>query len=378
MSDSRTAKPCAFQKSPEYSKTEHEMTRAQWRCLVDQADHVLRGSRLKYVSPYISETDFELKYDDGTSQSLNEYYKKCDDKVPQEQVLHWIRQLLYVFNFLHQNDILHGEIVPEALRVDSEGNIRVSNFKLYCKYTQSAITIPAHIMDYFPINVAIEYTQASDVYSLGKVFLYLLCQRSPLKLHRYEIHSMPFYWLIRNMTRTDPAERLVLRDLPTHLLDGEEESMRLVEVSEIPPLSTYQVRDLISQVPLADSLDKLSADYEFIRRNGKPHERLYGNMLDMLRKANDKCPLPKFPEQDRAEARKVGTESLKSALLYQKTGLYAYAKYCYCRALLAYHIAGGLRGQIRPWEEEARHYREVRSGKLVCYANLSDLNKRSL
>lgn len=313
--------------------------------------------------------NWQVTWDISDSTNLEMYMK--NELVTPMQIQHWFKQLLYSVDSLHRRGIYHGDIRPSALRVDAEGNIRL--LKIGFSSTGSEITDP--YLEYVPPEGSDTFTESSDVYSLGKVFLFLLHGEKSDELNRYEFNSMPVYSLIRNMTRKNPDKRLRLRDLPADFFNNEIESKLPAIVSEAAPPATWRVRELISKLPISDIASKLRSDYAFLARNQSSTANLYPGMIDLLAAFCEKtAKLPKVHRDDKAGARNAGSAALKAALLYQKTGLYDYAKYCYCRSLLAYHLAGGPEGT---GEEALRHYQEVRGGKLVSYANLSELQQRS-
>jgi len=294
-------------------------------------------------------------------------YRKA---ISPDQCLYIVKQAVFALFRLHEMDILHGNICPDTVRITSSGNLLLAGINFQdrctgneCTDLESQYRAPDYI-----------YTRASDVYSLGKVFLYMLNGKAHSNIHKTEFHSMALYRLIRDMTEQDSEKRLQLKSLSREFLGRE--CGRLVETAAVPSPDLEEIGDVVRMLLEEDSSipEKLQSDYNFMHTNNLL-SKLYGEMVRLLDSLSAKDAVTyKSAEVDQTEARQAGSSSLKSALLYQKTKLYSYAKYCYCRALLAYHLAGDLESE---GEKGLRHYWEVRSGKAVCYANLMELVGRT-
>jgi serine/threonine protein kinase len=259
--------------------------------------------------------------------------------------------------------------------VDCEGDILLAGVQFGYELTGNETTELG--MDYQAPEAYSSYTEASDVYSLGKVFLYIATAGAAADIQRVEFRSLPVYQLIRKMTEKDPTKRLQLNQYSHDFISAETHS--LAETATIPSPSFHQIRLLIRSLPNKDliSITKMmSSDYDFLLRTRNPLARLYEQLVSLLESIkNDRESSVKLTESEQSEARKAGLSALKAALLYQQTKLYDYAKYCYSRALLAYYLAGEL---VEGGNGDIQHYLEVRRGKAACYASLSELAAREI
>jgi hypothetical protein len=157
------------------------------------------------------------------------------------------------------------------------------------------------------------------------------------------------------------------------------ETDSIAETAAIPSPTFHEICSLIRSLSNKDlkSITKMmKSDYDFLLRMRNPLSSLYEQLVSLLESIkNDEQSSLKLTESEQSEARKAGTSTLNAALLYQQTKLYDCAKYCYSRALLAYHLAG----ELADGENEGmQHYLEVRRGKAVCYASLAELEAREI
>lgn len=340
--------------------------------LQEKAEELSKAA-LNYVPAIVdisgTATQCRITWNLQDSVSLSEY---CE-RISARQCMHWVKQAVYALFRLHGMGILHGNISPDTVRITFSGDLLLAGIQFQYKSMGSEETDPE--FDYLPSDKT--YTQASDVYSLGKVFLYLVTGKAHLNIHKIEFQSISLYHLIRKMIVEDPEKRLQLKSLWEDFLPTEPEWGQLVETEAIPAPSVSEIRDLFEKLLEEDSdiPKKLHSDLDFMLRTNNPLSRLYERMIRLLNSlSKESQETDKLSKADQTEARKAGTNTLKSALLYQKTGLFPYAKYCYSRAILAYHLAEDL--EIGG-EEGRKHYWEVRSGKAVCYANLMELVERT-
>ena len=308
-----------------------------------------------------------------TSTPLSDYIHK--HKIHPIQSVHLMKQGMYALSSLHGLGVLHGNISPDTVRVDSDGDILLAGIQFQYELTGSEDTELR--MDYLAPEANSTYTEASDVYSLGKVFLYIATEGAIGNMQRVEFRSLSVYQLIQKMTEKDHTKRLQLKQYSHDFLRVEADS--IAETAAIPSPAFPQISSLLHSLADKDFksiTNKLKSDYDFLLRTRNPLSRLYEQLVALLKsiKKDEESSL-KLSESEQCEARKAGSSALKAALLYQQTKLYDYAKYCYSRALLAYHLAGEL---VEGESEGMQHYLEVRRGKAACYASLAELEAREI
>lgn len=119
------------------------------------------------------------------SKDLLEYLNNCSKPLTQSQLLKIAHQLATALHCLHSNGIVHLDVKPDNVLIDSSGNVVLSDFGLSESYDRKvrgkmklwkgslAYVSPeiAHLSEYDP--------EKSDVWSLG-VLLYMCVKREML------------------------------------------------------------------------------------------------------------------------------------------------------------------------------------------------------
>lgn len=342
---------------------------------------LLKNTRRPYIASILAvriiDESLEVQWDIEHSLTVEQYLTVHKRDLSPEQKLHWMKQLLFAVHRLHLEGILHGNISPASVRIDRDGNVLLCNFKFERRLTGNEDTAIGGYCTSLEANDA--YCAASEVYSLGRLFHYIACGSPDLRpLRCYEFFNMPLFFLIKKMTKKQPAKRILLEDISTEILTAEEGTKVLVKEMKVRPPCTREIVACIDRAIDQESngvVQKLHTDLDFLKRTRNPLHEMYQRINSVFEEiqAEKKTKIKKFPEQSKSEARKAGTEAMKAAVLYQKTGLKDYAIYTYCRALVAYCLAGSEQG---PDKESIRHYMDVRYGKIVCYNNLLDIISR--
>jgi serine/threonine-protein kinase len=98
---------------------------------------------------------------------------------------HAIKQAAAGLAYLHSEDVVHGDLKPTNLLVDSEGHIRVGDAGLSCLVDEMGLTTEPLLTRPLPYYYSPEQckgedpTAASDIYSLGACFYHLLIGETP-------------------------------------------------------------------------------------------------------------------------------------------------------------------------------------------------------
>jgi len=65
---------------------------------------------------------------EGTLREIIKKHKVKCKPIPEGEVIKYVRQMLLGADYIHKSVIIHRDLKPENVLVDSEGNLKVSNF----------------------------------------------------------------------------------------------------------------------------------------------------------------------------------------------------------------------------------------------------------
>ncbi|KAF9230669.1 kinase-like domain-containing protein, partial [Melanogaster broomeanus] len=126
--------------------------------------------------------------------SLSSYIKKCGTELGTSNRLQLIKGMADGLDYLHSQNIVHGDLHPSNVLIDSEHNARLTDFGFTqvlgsvheeMDYLQSANIRPGAMMwaapELFPDGPCSRphITVKSDIYSLGCIILFVLSGRKP-------------------------------------------------------------------------------------------------------------------------------------------------------------------------------------------------------
>ncbi|MCL1046859.1 serine/threonine protein kinase [Shewanella electrodiphila] len=150
------------------------------------------------VSEVLDHACIVMDYIDGESLDLWLANSKCNQK----QKIDVFMQLLEAVCYLHYRDIYHGDLKPQNIIINNQGNLVLIDLGLAKKFKTTAKadnreTIKAFSKNWSaPEQIAGEHCEAmSDVYSLGAILFYLLTsdqleQRDLHKISDKELHAV--------------------------------------------------------------------------------------------------------------------------------------------------------------------------------------------
>jgi serine/threonine-protein kinase len=123
-----------------------------------------------------------MEYVDGGS--VND--RLVEGSVSREQALDWLEQVAHALDRAHAHGIVHRDVKPGNLLLDSEGNVRVSDFGIASAAGLETVTLPGTVLGtagyISPEQARGEpATPASDRYSLGVIAFELLTGRRPFE-----------------------------------------------------------------------------------------------------------------------------------------------------------------------------------------------------
>ncbi|KYR02959.1 putative protein serine/threonine kinase [Tieghemostelium lacteum] len=180
---------------------------------------------------------------DGTTYLIVEYisggelfdYIVAREFIKEKEARKFFRQIISAIEYCHANLIVHRDLKPENLLLDSEGNIKISDFGL------SNIIQPGKLMDSFcgsPLYAAPEILKAEryygppvDIWSLGVIMYAVLCGNLPwegenqAEISHNSVHgryqdpthlSKEAVHILRRMIQPNPKDRATLEELKHH------------------------------------------------------------------------------------------------------------------------------------------------------------------
>ena len=132
---------------------------------------------VKFIKPYVKpEPHFEIEYVDGGS--LYEALKK--DSFDVEVACRIVFDIASGLEYGHSKNIIHGDINPKNILLNSIGEAKITDFGL-SKIATSSSELKGYTLPYAPIEMFEEGTinEKSDVYQLGLTFYVMLTRINP-------------------------------------------------------------------------------------------------------------------------------------------------------------------------------------------------------
>jgi len=170
---------------------------------------------VKYITSYIREEKLQyaiiMEYCSGGSlEEIIEKYKKKRENIPEDTVLKFMKQILLGLMALHKNKILHKNLKPETILVDSEGNLKLSDIgtsKQLSGSTSYSGTAKETLWYSSPeVLNGRRCNSSADIWSLGCILHELCCLEPPCteantytfvmwwNSNRYDVDVIPKYY----------------------------------------------------------------------------------------------------------------------------------------------------------------------------------------
>ncbi|HSA59849.1 MAG TPA: serine/threonine-protein kinase, partial [bacterium] len=93
------------------------------------------------------------------------------------QILKWFREAVEALDFVHGQGVVHGDLSPQNLRIDSEGRLKILDFSVLPG--DAAFADLATLPYMAPERIDGRLTPASDLFSLGTILYEALVGRHP-------------------------------------------------------------------------------------------------------------------------------------------------------------------------------------------------------
>lgn len=96
-----------------------------------------------------------------------------------ELVMKWFEQALQALRYLHAEGVLHGDLSPQNLLIDRNGNLKIIDFGLASVFGEERPLEAATIPYMAPERIGGVHRPASDLFSLGTVFYEAISGKHP-------------------------------------------------------------------------------------------------------------------------------------------------------------------------------------------------------
>jgi eukaryotic-like serine/threonine-protein kinase len=193
---------------------------AGWERIAVAADKTAGGKREQRADRRITRKQGGLRVLDHLEGLDLDRVVQQQGPLPVPRAVGYMIQAACVLEFAHANGIIHRDIRPGTLMVDSDGNVRVLGLSLTqapvandplrkagtCRLTQTSTDITTtNYLAPEQAEISHQVDHRADIYSLGRTLFYLLTGSAPLPRETVQTRLMEHAGL---------ALRAVRRDVP--------------------------------------------------------------------------------------------------------------------------------------------------------------------
>lgn len=96
-------------------------------------------------------------------------------EITPEEAFHYTRQMLDGILYCHSNRVIHRDLKPQNILIDSEGNVKIADFGLARSFTVPLPSLTHEVVTlwYRPPEILLGqkiYTPSIDIWSIGCIF----------------------------------------------------------------------------------------------------------------------------------------------------------------------------------------------------------------
>lgn len=184
------------------------------RFLPQVYDFIQKGTEIYTVMDFVDGSDMEHYIDQG--------YVFTED-----QLQFWLRQLVEVLSYLHENRIIHSDIKPSNIMITGTGDVCLIDFNISLDGEQDKLlglsyhfAAPEQLQKAYYIKNGVDASDITispqiDIYSLGAVFYHLITGQLPEMdpkmniplCHMDTIYSDGFIHIVDKCMQQDPKKR---------------------------------------------------------------------------------------------------------------------------------------------------------------------------
>ena len=209
-------------------------------------------------------------------------------KIEEKEACRLFQQIINGVEYLHQQNIIHRDLKPENLLLDSNKNIKISDFGLSTFYNKNSyLNTPCGTPSYAPpemLNGNSYNGNFSDIWSCGIILYAMLCGYLPFNESKEEIickkilnhdYIIPNFLsndaknLICNILKINPCERFTIEQIKRHPW-----------FNFINPHLTPGLTIGVNKVPVDENILSMVENYGFDKE--KCRENLINNKYDSV------------------------------------------------------------------------------------------------
>lgn len=170
--------------------------------------HILR------LFHYFDDQEYFYLIHELIDKNLNSLFLKRKKMLEKEAFI-FFSQIILALDFLHKHNILHKRLEYESILLDSESNIKLSDFGLMVDFSNknnlnhlSPETLKTHF-----------FTPQNDIWSLGLILYRMIQGQKGIKNDEIKFASFvsdECVDLIKKMLKENPDERITLKEIFSH------------------------------------------------------------------------------------------------------------------------------------------------------------------
>lgn len=246
--------------------------------------------------PYIVNV-LEVFEENGTAYIAMEYISGCslkymmdkEGKLPEKKVLRYVHQIGEALQFVHEKSILHLDIKPSNILIDSNGKARLIDFGVSKRYdieqqetstTMLTLSKGFASIEQYDNEGTQSFSPCPDVYSLGATMFNLLTGKIPTESILRATRSLQKPTVL-NPEITSKTEDVIIKAMQIIPADRFQSVSEMLASLDLPPVEEEAPRNELSESGMQNEEDntilytsgkQLQADDEQTVVNAEPAE----------------------------------------------------------------------------------------------------------